>query len=239
MLSACILELKGNWDAYLPLAEFAYNNSYQSSVGMAPFEALYGRKCRSPLCWTELSERSIIGPEIVDQTSRQIENIRQKLITAQSRQKSYADRRRRPLEFEIGDHVFLKVSPVTGVGRSIKVRKLNPKYLGPFEILAKVGPVAYRLALPPNLAQIHDVFHVSQLKKYQPDPSHIIEYENVALQDNLSFVVSPDRIIDVKVKQLRNKYIPLVKVVWKGLSPEEATWEMESEMRQKYPHLFH
>ena len=239
MLRACILELKGNWDAYLPLAEFAYNNSYQSSIGMAPFEALYGRKCRSPLCWTELSERSITGPEIVDQTSRQIENIRQKLITAQSRQKSYADRRRRPLEFEIGDHVFLKVSPVTGVGRSIKVRKLSPKYLGPFEILAKVGPVAYRLALPPNLAQIHDVFHVAQLKKYQPDPSHIIEYENVALQDNLSFVVSPDRIIDVKAKQLRNKSIPLVKVVWKGLSPEEATWEMESEMRQKYPHLFH
>ena len=135
--------------------------------------------------------------------------------------------------------MFLKVSPVTGVGRSIKVRKLSPKYLGPFEILAKVGPVAYRLALPPNLAQIHDVFHVSQLKKYQPDPSHIIEYENVALQDNLSFVVSPDRITDVKVKQLRNKSIPLVKVVWKGLSPEEATWEMESKMRQKYPHLFH
>ena len=135
--------------------------------------------------------------------------------------------------------MFLKVSPVTGVGRSIKVRKLSPKYLGPFEILAKVGPVAYRLALPPNLAQIHDVFHVSQLKKYQPDPSHIIEYENVALQDNLSFVVSPDKIIDVKIKQLRNKSIPLVKVVWKGLSPEEATWEMESEMRQKYHHLFH
>ena len=135
--------------------------------------------------------------------------------------------------------MFLKVSPVTGVGRSIKVRKLSPKYLGPFEILAKVGPVAFRLALPPNLAQIHDVFHVSQLKKYQPDPSHIIEYENVALQDNLSFVVSPDKIIDVKVKQLRNKSIPLVKVVWKSLSPEEATWEMESKMRQKYPHLFH
>ena len=119
------------------------------------------------------------------------------------------------------------------------MRKLSPKYLGPFEILAKVGPVAFRLALPPNLAQIHDVFHVSQLKKYQPDPSHIIEYENVALQDNLSFVVSPDKIIDMKVKQLRNKSIPLVKVVWKSLSPEEATWEMESEMRQKYPHLFH
>jgi hypothetical protein len=238
MLRACILELKGNWDAYLPLAEFAYNNSYQSSICMAPFEALYGRKCRSPLCWTKLSERSIIGPEIVDQTSKQIENIRNKLIIAQSRQKSYADKRRRPLEFEVGDHVFLKVSPVTAVGRSIKRRKLSPKYLGPFEILAKIGPIAYRLALPPNLSQIHDVFHVSQLKKYQPDSSHIIEYENIALQDNLSFVVSPDKIIDVKIKQLRNKAIPLVKVVWKGLSLEEATWEMESEMKQKYPHLF-
>jgi len=238
MLRACVLELKGNWDAYLPLAEFAYNNSYQSSICMAPFEALYGRKCRSPLCWTELNERSLIGPEIVDQTSKQIERIRQNLLRAQSRQKSYANRRRRPLEFEVGDHVFLKVSPVTGIGRSMKARKLSPKYLGPFEILARIGPVAYRLALPPNLSHIHDVFHVSQLKKYQPDPSHVIEYENIALQDNLSFVVFPERIIDEKTKQLRKKAIPMVKVVWKGLSPEEATWEMEADMKQKYPHLF-
>ena len=98
--------------------------------------------------------------------------------------------------------------------------------------------MAYRLALPPNLAQIHDVFHVSQLKKYQPDPSHIIKYENIALQDNLAFVVTPYRIVDMKIKQLRNKTIPLVKVVWKGLSPEDATWEMECEMKKKYPHLF-
>ena len=123
---------------------------------MVPYEALYGRKCRSPLCWTELSERTLIGPEIVDQTSRQIELVRKNLAIAQSRQKSYADKRRRPLEFEVGDHVFLKVTPVTGVGRSIKARKLSPKYIGPFEILERVGPVAYRIALPPNLAQVHE-----------------------------------------------------------------------------------
>ena len=107
MLRACVLEMKGNWDAYLPSAEFAYNNSYHASIQMAPFEALYGRKCRSPLCWVELGERSVLGPDIVDQTTRQIKLIRDRLRTAQSRQKSYADRRRRPLEFQIGDHVFL------------------------------------------------------------------------------------------------------------------------------------
>ena len=107
MLRACAIELPGSWDIYLPLAEFAYNNSYHSSIQMAPFEALYGRKCRSPLCWTELSERTVIGPDLVEKTTKKVEMIRQKLLTAQSRQKSYADKRRRPLEFVVGDHVFL------------------------------------------------------------------------------------------------------------------------------------
>ena len=162
MLRACVLELKGNWSAYLPLAEFAYNNSYHSSIDIAPYEALYGRKCRSPLCWTELKERDMYGPEIVDRTAAQIEMIKKKLLAAQSRQKSYADQRRRPLEFDVGDHVFLRVSPTTGVGRSLKTKKLSPKYIGPFQILDRVGPVAYRLALPPNLSRIHNVFYVSQ-----------------------------------------------------------------------------
>lgn len=152
---------------YLPLAEFAYNKSYHSSIQMAPFEALYGRKCRSPLCWVELGERSLLGPKLVDQTTRQIELIKERLLVAQSRQKSHADKRRRPLELEVGDHVFLKVTPISGIGRSLKSRKLSPRYLGPFQILDRIGLVAYRLAFPPNLSQIHNVFHVSQLKKYQ------------------------------------------------------------------------
>ena len=239
MLRACAIELPGSWDKHLPLAEFAYNNSYQSSIGMAPYEALYGRRCRSPICWTEVSERAVIGPDIVDETTQKIEMIREKLLTAQSRQKSYADKRRRPLEFEEGDHVFLKVSPMTGVGRSIRAKKLSPRYMGPYDVIEKIGDVSYRIALPPQLSRLHDVFHVSQLKKYHPDRSHvIIEPEDVELEDNLTYQVEPERILDVKDKQLRNKTIRLVKVFWRGMSPGDATWETEERMREKYPQLF-
>ncbi|KAK4253599.1 hypothetical protein QN277_010253 [Acacia crassicarpa] len=164
--------------------------------------------------------------------------IRQRLLTAQSRQKSYADKRQRPLEFEVGDHVFLKVSPVTGIGRSIKAKKLTPRFIGPYEILERIGPVAYRIALPPHLSQVHDVFHVSQLKKYHPDPSHVIEPEEVELRENLTYIAKPERILDVRDKQLRKKTIRLVKVLWKGMTPGDATWETEERMRRDFPHLF-
>ena len=202
---------------------------------MAPYEALYERKCQSPLCWTELSERQLFRPDIVDQTTEQIKLIKQRLLAAQSRQKSYADKRRKPLEFEVGDYVFMKVSPVTGIGRALKVKKLSLRYIGPFEILSKVGPVAYRIALPPILSRLHDVFHVSQLKKYQLDPEHVIEYEDLDVRDDLTFEVGPDRIIDRQEKQLRHRSIPFLKVIWKGLSPREATWETEEGMRKRYP----
>ena len=202
---------------------------------MAPYEALYGRKCQSPLCWTELSERKFYGPDLIDQTSEQIKTIRKRLLAAQSRQKSYADKRRRPLEFEVGDHVFLKVSPVTGIGRAIKRKKLSPRYIGPFEILARIGPVAYRIALPPNLSKLHDVFHVSQLKRYQPDPEHVIEYEDIEVRENNTYEIEPERVIDRQEKRLRNRSILFVKVVWKGLSPREATWEAEEDMKKRYP----
>jgi hypothetical protein len=177
MLRACVLEFKGNWDSYLPLIEFAYNNSYHSSIDMAPYEALYGRKCRSPLCWFENGEKTLIGPELIQQTSDQIKLIKRKLETAQSRQKSYADTKRRPLEFQEGKHVFLRVTPTTGISKALKAKKLSPRFVGPFQILQRIGPVAYRIALPPHLSNIHDVFHVSQLKKYCYNPSHIIEKE--------------------------------------------------------------
>ncbi|XP_028787255.1 uncharacterized protein LOC114743218 [Neltuma alba] len=166
---------------------------------MAPYEALYGRKCRSPLCWTELSERSLIGPELVDYTTQKIQMIQQKLLTAQSRQKSYADRRRRPLEFM---DQWLTELP----------------YLHNWPI--------------------HNVFHVSQLKKYHPDPSHVIEPKEIELQENLTFKAKPECILDAKDKQLRNKTIRLLKVFWKGMSPGDATWETEERMRRDFPNLF-
>ena len=117
MLRACILDFRGNWDEYLPLAEFAYNNSFQASIGMAPYEALYGRPCRSPVCWTEAGEASLLGPQLVQETTEKVKLIKQHLVTTQSRQKSYADKRRRPLEFEVGDYVFLKVKPYHNIIR--------------------------------------------------------------------------------------------------------------------------
>ena len=218
--------------------EFAYNNSYYSSIEMAPYEALYDRKCRSPLCWFEVGEKNLLGPDLVQQTTEQIRIIRDKMLTAQSRQKSYYDKRHRPLEFEEGDHVFLKLSPTTGVGRSLKIKKLNPRFLGPYQILKKVGTSAYQVALPPNLSNLHNVFHVSQLRKYLPDSSHVIRDEPIQIKENMTYQLVPASILDTDVKQLRNKTIPLVKVLWEGLTPEEATWELEEVMRKKYPKLF-
>ena len=161
MLRMCVLDFKGSWDQYLPLVEFAYNNSYHSSIGMAPYEALYGRRCRSPLCWTEVGEKQIEGPELVRETSEKVPLIQDRLRTAFSRQQSYADPKRRDVQFSIGDHVFLKISPMRGVMRFGKKGKLAPRYIGPFEILDRVGRVSYRLALPPHLSQVHPVFHIS------------------------------------------------------------------------------
>ena len=147
----------------MPLMEFAYNNTFHSSLGMAPYEALYGRKCRTPICWDEVGERQLVGPEIVQLTTEKIQLIRDRLKEAQDRQKSYADLKREPIEYNVGDKVFLKISPWKGVLRFGKRGKLSPRYIGPYEVIERVGPVAYRLALPLELSQIHDVFHVSML----------------------------------------------------------------------------
>ena len=155
MLRACVLDHNCSWEKNLSLVEFTYNNSYQASIQMAPYEALYGRPCRSPLCWTEVGESSITGPNMIRDTSEKVSLMRQRLLTTQSRQKSYANVRRRPLEFEVGDHVFLKVMPKSGVVRFGKRGKLLPRFIGPFETLKRIGIVAYRLALPPNMSGVH------------------------------------------------------------------------------------
>ncbi|KAJ4710029.1 Retrotransposon protein, putative, Ty3-gypsy subclass [Melia azedarach] len=238
MLRACVIQFKGNWDVYLSLMEFAYNNSYQTSIQMAPYEALYGRKCRTPICWDEVGEKKLLGPEIVQDTNEKISVIRNRLKMAQDRQKSYADKRRRNLEFVVGDYVFLRVSPWKGILRFGKRGKLSPRYMGPFKIIERIGEVAYRLALPPELSRIHDVFHVSMLRKYISDPSHILDSQPAQLEENLTYEEEAVQILDSREQQLRNKTIPLVKVLWRNHNVEEATWEREDQMRAKYPHLF-
>ncbi|GJZ09898.1 putative reverse transcriptase domain-containing protein [Tanacetum coccineum] len=178
MLRACVIDFGNGWDRYLPLIEFSYNNSYHTSIKAAPFEALYGRKCRSLVCWAE----------------------------------SYADVRRKPLEFQVGDKVMLKVSPWKGVIHFGKRGKLSPRYIGPFKVLAKVGTVAYRLKLPQHLSRVHSTFH-------------------------LHFVEEPVDIMDREVK-LKQSRIPIIKVRWNSRRGPEFTWEREDQFRKKYPQLF-
>ena len=160
------------------------------------------------------------------------------MLTAQSRQRSYADSRRRDVQFQVGDHVFLRVSPWKGVRRFGKKGKLSPRFIGPFEILERIGQVAYRLALPPALSAVHDVFHVSALRRYVSDETHVLSYEDLVLDETLSYEEQPVEILDRKDKVLRNKTIPLVKVLWRNSKVEEATWELESDMRSQHPELF-
>ena len=218
------------------MVEFAYNNSFQSTIGMAPFEALYGN--RSPSCWLDNKDPEMVGPELLKEPVRVVDLIRKRMKEAQDRQKSYADLRRRPLEFVVGDHVFLKISPIRGVMRFGKSGKLSPRYVGPFEILKRVGEVAYQLALPPTLTSTHDVFHVSMLKKYVPDASQKIDYADLEIREDMPYVEVPVKILDRKQRVLRTKTIPMVKVLWRNHALKEATRELESEVKEKYPGLF-
>ena len=163
---------------------------------MSPYEALYGRPCRSSICSTEVGERSITGSDLFRDTSKKVDLIRKPLLTAQSWQKSYDDRRRRPLEFEVGDHIFLKVMDNRGVVRFGKHGKLSPRYIGPFEILKRMGIVTYRLALPPSLSGVHEVFHVSMLQRYTPYPTHVVDWGELIVDTDGIFEEGPVRIMN-------------------------------------------
>ncbi|GJX44295.1 putative reverse transcriptase domain-containing protein [Tanacetum coccineum] len=214
MLRACVIDFGSSWDRHLPLVEFSYNNSYHASIKAAPFEALYGRKCRSPVCWSEVGDSQLTGPEMIRETTEKIVQIKNRLLTARSRQKSYADVRRKPMEFQVGDMVLLKVSPWKGVIRFGKRGKLSPRYIGPFKIIERIGPVAYKLELPDKLRGIHNTFHVSNLKKCLADENLVIPLEEIQLDDKLHFIEEPVEIMDREVKQLKQSRLPIIKVQW-------------------------
>ncbi|GKA07761.1 putative reverse transcriptase domain-containing protein, partial [Tanacetum coccineum] len=213
MLRAYVMDFGGSWDTHLPLVE-------------------------SPVIWAEVGESQLIRLEIVQKTTEKIFQIMERLKTARSRQKSYADKRRKPLEFKVGDRVLLKVSLWKGVVRFRKRGKLALRYVGPFEIVECVGPIAYRLRLPYELSCIHDTFHVSNLKKCLVESDVQVPLKEIEIDENLRFVEEPIEIVECDVKKLKRRRIPLVKVRWNSRQGAEYTWEREDQFKTKYPHLF-
>nr|GEW25920.1 putative reverse transcriptase domain-containing protein [Tanacetum cinerariifolium] len=238
MLRACAIDFGKGWVNHLPLVEFSYNNSYHATIKAAPFEALYGRKCRSPVCWTEVGEAQILGTDIIQETIEKIVQIKQRMQAARDLQKSYADLKRKPMEFQVGDKVMLKVSPWKWVIRFGKRGKLNPRYVGPFKVLERIGDVAYKLDLPKELSRVHNTFHVSNLKKCHANEPLAVPLDGLHFDDKVHFVEKPVEIIDREVKRLKRSRIPLVKVRWNSKRGPEFTWEREDQFRKKYPHLF-
>nr|GEZ64811.1 putative reverse transcriptase domain-containing protein [Tanacetum cinerariifolium] len=177
MLHACAIDFEKGWVNHLPLVEFSYNNSYHASTKASPFEALIGRKYRSPICWTEVGEPQILGPELIQETTEKIVKIKQRMQATRDRHKSYADLKRKPMEFQVGDKVMLKVSPWKGVVRFGKLGKLNPR--------------------------VHNTFHVSNLKKCHADEPLAVSLDGLHFDDKLRFVEEPVEIMDREVKRLK------------------------------------
>ncbi|GKF57620.1 putative reverse transcriptase domain-containing protein [Tanacetum coccineum] len=213
MLRACVLDFGGSWDVHLPLVKFSYNNSYHSNVRYALFEALYGRKCRSTIMWAEVEKGQLIGPELVQETTEKMSQIKDRLKVARDRQKSYADKRRKPLEFSVGDYVLLKVSPWKGVVRFGKKGKLAP-------------------------SGVHDTFHVSNLKKCLADPTLKVPLDEIRVDAKLNFIEEPMEILEREFNKLKRSRIAIVKVRWNSKCGPEFTCEREDQMKFKYPYLF-
>ncbi|GJQ96856.1 putative reverse transcriptase domain-containing protein [Tanacetum coccineum] len=209
MPRSCAIDFGKGWVNHLPLAEFSYNNNYHSSIKAAPFEALYSRKCCSPVCWAELGQVQLTSPEIVQETTEKIIQIKQRMQVARDRQKSYTDLKRKLVDFQVGD-----------------------------KVLEKVGSIAYKLELPEELSRVHNTFHVSNLKKCYADEPLAISLDGLHFEDKLQFVEEPVKIMDREVKQLRRSRVPIVKVRWNSRRGPEFTWEREDQFRKKYPHLF-
>nr|GFB95599.1 putative reverse transcriptase domain-containing protein [Tanacetum cinerariifolium] len=209
MLRACEIDFGKGWVNHFQLVEFSYNNSYHASIKAAPFEALYGRKCRSPVCWTEVGEAQILGPELIQETTEKIVQIKQRMQAARDRHKSYADLKRKPMEFQVGD-----------------------------KVLERVGDVAYKIDLPEELSRVHNTFYVSNLTKCHADESLAVPLDGLHFDDKLLFVEEPVEIVDCEVKRLKQSQIPLVKVRWNSKRGPEFTRECEDQFRKKYPHLF-
>ena len=207
------------WEKYLPLVEFAYNNSYHSSIGMPPYETLYGRQCKTPLSWDRLEGRVTVGPELIQEIEEQVIQIRQRLKEAQDRQKSYADAHMTDRSYEVGEQVFIHTRPNKSTTRFGKGTTLSPRFIGPFKIQKRIGHVSYRLILPPHMHKTHNVFHAYGLCHYVVDESHKLNCKELQVLYVGTIMVEPLRILDHRVRQLRNRLVDQVKVQWDKYSP--------------------
>ncbi|GKC36407.1 putative reverse transcriptase domain-containing protein [Tanacetum coccineum] len=229
--------------AYHPQTDGQIERTIQTLEDMlcacaAPYEALYGQKCRSPVYWSEVGDSQLTSPELIRDTTEKIVQIKNRLLTARSRQKSYEDKRTKPLEFEVGDMVLLKVSPWKGSVRFGKREKLSPCYIGPFRIIARVGLVAHTLELPEELKGIHSTFHVSNLKKCLAEGDIVVPMDEIQLDDKLHMIKEPVEVVDREVKRLKQSRIHIVKVHWNSQRGPEFTWEHEDQIKKRYPYLF-
>ncbi|GKE15190.1 putative reverse transcriptase domain-containing protein [Tanacetum coccineum] len=267
MLCACVIDFGSSWDRHLPLVEFSYNNSYHASIKAAPFEALYGQKCRSPVCWSEVGDSQLIGLEMIRETMKKIIQIKNRLLIARSRQKSYADRRSKPWNLKSGIWYYSRVGPMVytleqpeelkGIHSTFHISNLkkcpaDENLIIPLDeiqlddklhfieesILARVGLMAYTLEQPEELKGIHSTFHVSNLKKCLADENLITPLDKIQLDDKLHFIEEPVEIVDREVKRLKQSRIPIVKVHWNSQRGPEFTWEHEDQIKNKYPYLF-
>ncbi|WVZ97758.1 hypothetical protein U9M48_043271, partial [Paspalum notatum var. saurae] len=238
MLRACAIQYETSWDKSLSYAEFSYTNSYQASLKKSPFEALYGRRCKTPLFWNQTGEKQVFGPDLIKDAEQQIKMVCENLRVAQSRQKSYVDVRHRDLTFKVDDFMYLKVSPMRGIRRFNMKGKLAPRYIGPFKIVERKGEVAYKLELPSNLFGIHDVFHVSQLNKCLRVPEEQAPLEGLDVQEDFTYTEHPVKILETSERVTRNRRVKMRRVQWKHHTEAEDTWEREEELRATYPGLF-
>src|SRR3954462_13115538 len=210
---------------------------------MAPFELLYGRKCGTPLMWDEVGERQLFGPDLIRDAKDKVKLIHDRLKIAQSRQKSYVDAKRKDVTYDVGDRAYLRVSPIRGIKRFGIKGKLPPCFVGPYKILERRGEVAYQLELPEALSGVHDVFHVSQLKKCHAEMADIplrdtVPLEAIQLDSDLTYEEKPIKILETATRVTRSKIIKFCKVLWSNHSEEEATWEREEDLRRDHAHLF-
>jgi hypothetical protein len=224
------------WEKHLPLAEFSYNNSYQESIKMSPFKALYGWPCRTPLSWSESDEWVTFGPDIVTEAEEKVKQIQANILATQSHQKSYTDKRRNPLEFKVDNHVYLRVSLMKGVRHFGFKGKLAPCYIGMYHIIDKYEPMSYQVELPAKLAGVHNVFYVSQLKRCLKPRADVVTEDTIPLEPDLTYKAYPIKVLNRQDRVTRNKTTRFFyKIQWNDHSKDEATWEHKEFLRANYP----